>query len=273
MVDRVEQPHDVAVHLDGVRDGNLAFEQSPEALSDDRLAVSRRAVDEERVTRGGGGSHLVQHPVAEHQVRERLDDPLARRDRRHRVAVGLQVALILGQRHRGHARVVALFEEELRAPATLVRDPIPVRRGSDDGRSDDLDLVRQPKRLERRLDDRELEPEALGQVGADQIAQLIQLLQHQLRQEVVAEAGFGRGSRAPADARPAVTSATFLAGGSIVDIGVIESLHRAAPDMRRALPGSRAARRPAIRAALRGRVRTTGPPANTARWRPAPCPD
>ena len=127
-------------------------------------------------------------------MRERLDDAIARRDRRHRVAVGLQVALILVQRHRGHARVVALFEEELRAPATLVRDPIPVRRGSDDGRSDDLDLVRQPKRLERRLDDRELEPEALGQVGADQIAQLIQLLQHQLRQEVVAEARFGGGA-------------------------------------------------------------------------------
>ena len=84
MVDRVEHPDDLPFDLDRMRNGDFAVHQIANGLRDDRLAVARRAVDEHRVAGGNGRSDLVEHLVADDQVRERLPHAIARHVR-HRL--------------------------------------------------------------------------------------------------------------------------------------------------------------------------------------------
>ena len=122
MVHRVEEPDDVPFDFDRVRNGDLAVEQVPDGLGDHGLAVAGRAVDEHRVSGGDRGADLVEHPLAEHEVRERVAD--ARRASRCAAparTIRLQVFAILAQRHRRDADVVVLLQEQQRAPAALRR--------------------------------------------------------------------------------------------------------------------------------------------------------
>ena len=52
-----------------VRDGDVAVEQVADRLRDDRLAVAGRAVDEHRVAAVDRRAELIEHALAEHQVR------------------------------------------------------------------------------------------------------------------------------------------------------------------------------------------------------------
>ena len=65
--------------LDRVRDRDVAVEQIADRLRDDRLAVSGRAVDEHRVAGVDGRAELVEHAVADDQMRERLLERVPRR--------------------------------------------------------------------------------------------------------------------------------------------------------------------------------------------------
>ena len=55
-----------------VRDGDVAVEQAANRLRDDGLAVSRRAVDEHRMAGVDRGTELVEHAIADHEMRKRL---------------------------------------------------------------------------------------------------------------------------------------------------------------------------------------------------------
>ena len=70
------------------------------------------------------GPERIDHAVAEHQVPERLADPLARGAARHRRLVGLQVGGVLGQRHRRDADVVVLLQEQHRPGPAGVEDAV-----------------------------------------------------------------------------------------------------------------------------------------------------
>ena len=118
MNDGIEDLDDLAVGFDRAGDGDDAVEQVPDRLRDDRLSVSRRAVDEQRVRAVDGRSELIQHAFAQHQVRERLADAPAGRRLRHRSREPLHVRLVLDERHRRHADVMALFEEQQGTVAT-----------------------------------------------------------------------------------------------------------------------------------------------------------
>ena len=83
---------DVAFDLERMGNRDLAVEQVADRLGDDRLAVARRAVDEHRVRRADGGPDLVEHALAEHEVRERLAHAVACNRRGTAFAIGLRYA-------------------------------------------------------------------------------------------------------------------------------------------------------------------------------------
>ena len=72
MRDRIVDLDDLSVGLDGVGNGDDAVEDVLDALRDDRLAVSRRAVDEQRVGAVDRRAELIEHAIAQHEVAERL---------------------------------------------------------------------------------------------------------------------------------------------------------------------------------------------------------
>src|SRR5690242_16762235 len=78
MIDRIEQTNDGTFDVDGVRNANITMHQASDRLRDHRLSVARRAVHEHRMTGVDGRAHLVQHALADHEVRERVANTLAR---------------------------------------------------------------------------------------------------------------------------------------------------------------------------------------------------
>ena len=66
MIDRIEQPDDVALDLQSVRHCQLTVEQSTNSLGDDRLAVAGRSVHEHRMGRADGGANLIEDALAQH---------------------------------------------------------------------------------------------------------------------------------------------------------------------------------------------------------------
>ena len=108
VVDRVEHLDDVAVDVERVRNPHLAVEQVADRLRDDRLAVAGRPVDEERVPGVHGRTELIEHPLAQDEVRKRFPDlgagdqpGIGRLERHH-------VAAVLRHRHRRDAGVHAV---------------------------------------------------------------------------------------------------------------------------------------------------------------------
>ena len=84
VVHRVEQPHDLPLDLERMRDRDVAVEQVANRLRDDRLAVAGRAVDEQRVAGIDRGAELIEHALSEHQMLKRVADAVARRGARRR---------------------------------------------------------------------------------------------------------------------------------------------------------------------------------------------
>ena len=102
----------------------------------------------------------------------------------------MHVALVLRERHRRDADVVAALEKQRGASAAGVGDAVAVRRAADDAAADDLDLVLRLQELERRLDDRKRRARAAGQLGPGQLAGEVQRLEHELQDQVEPESGF-----------------------------------------------------------------------------------
>jgi len=103
---------------------DLAIEQVPDGLRDDGLPVARRAVDEQGVPGANRRADLVQDPIAQHQVRERLAHALGAHVVRHRLPETLHVPLVLNQRHRRHAHVLVAFQEQRGPSAPLIRNAV-----------------------------------------------------------------------------------------------------------------------------------------------------
>ena len=78
MHDGVEEAHDLALDLEGVRHVQVAVQQLLDGLGDDGLAIAGRPVDEHRVAGVDRGPELVHHAVADDEVREGLAHALAR---------------------------------------------------------------------------------------------------------------------------------------------------------------------------------------------------
>src|SRR5262249_36974256 len=68
MIDRIANTDDLALYGHRVRHCHIADEKISNGLRDDRLAVSGRTVDEQRMSRGDRRSQLIQHVVAEHEM-------------------------------------------------------------------------------------------------------------------------------------------------------------------------------------------------------------
>ena len=109
-------------------------------LRNDRLAVSRRAVDEHRVPRVDGRAELIEHALADDQMLERVADAVARGGAGRGLRKIEHVAPVLLERHRRDADVVVRFQEQRRPRTPGVRDAVAVRRPADHGAAGDLDL-------------------------------------------------------------------------------------------------------------------------------------
>ena len=123
MVDRVVQRDGLSIDVERVRQIHVAAERPPHALRDDRLAVSRRPVQEDRFAGVDGGAKPIEHLVLDDQMREAAAQPLAIDvaprclQRLHRCDVG-------GQRHRRRADVLIGVEILLCAIATEISFPV-----------------------------------------------------------------------------------------------------------------------------------------------------
>ena len=191
----IEDADDLALDRDRVRHGDVAVEQVADALRDHRLAVSRRAVDEQRVTGVHRRPEGIDHAVAEHEVPARLADPLARGAARHRGQVRLQVGGVLGQRHRGDADVVVLLQEQHRPGPAGVEDAVFVGRRAEHRPARHLDVPGIAQLGQRRLDHGETQPETAAQLGAGEVARQVQRLQDQLQYQIERQPGLGERQR------------------------------------------------------------------------------
>ena len=130
VVDRVVHRDQVAVDLDRVRHVHVAADGSSEALRDHRLAVARRAVEEQRLAGVDRGPELLEDVVADDEVREAaaqafaIDVAARGHQRSHLGDVG-------GQRNRRRPDVLAGVQIEPAAIASLVgqRVSVPGRSG------------------------------------------------------------------------------------------------------------------------------------------------
>ncbi len=91
MVDGVEELDDLPLDLDRMGNRDLAILQVADGLGDDRLSVPGRAVHEHRVSGRDRGPKLVEHLLADDEVRERVADACARDGARDGPAVRLEV--------------------------------------------------------------------------------------------------------------------------------------------------------------------------------------
>ena len=170
MVHGVEQPHDLPLDLERVRDRDVAVEQVANRLRDDRLAVAGRAVDEQRVAGIDGRAELIEHALPEHEVPEGIAKAVARRAARRRLLPVVEVGDIARERHRREADVLVVLEKDRHARAARVGDSIPVGRGPDHRAADDFDLVLRFQRVHRRLDGGESQAEPPRELRACQLA-------------------------------------------------------------------------------------------------------
>ena len=94
------------------------------------------------MTGGHRGSDLIEDAIAEHEMRERLAHALTVDRLRQRGGVRVHVRLILCERHRRDADVVALLEKENRPPPAGVGDAVLEGRPANHGAAEHLALMR-----------------------------------------------------------------------------------------------------------------------------------
>ena len=88
-----------------------------------------------------------------------------------------------------------MLQKQQCAPATLIRDPVAIRRTTNHRAAEDLALMRPLQKLEHRLDDRELQTDAPRQLQAGVVGGEVHHLQHELGEEVLRQPGLLEGTR------------------------------------------------------------------------------
>ena len=101
----------------------------------------------------------------------------------------MHVGLVLRERDRRHADVMAALEKEGCPDSSRIADPVAIRRAADHTATDDRNLLLDLEQIERRLNDVKLEPETSAQFGSGQLACEMQRLQHELQDQVERDAG------------------------------------------------------------------------------------
>ena len=104
VVDGVEQPHDLPLDLQRMRNRDVAVEQVANRLRDDRLAVAGRAVDEQRVAGIDRRAELIEHALPEDEMLKGIANAAARRGARRDLLPVVQVGDIARERHRRERR-------------------------------------------------------------------------------------------------------------------------------------------------------------------------
>ena len=149
---------------------------------------------------------MIEHALAEHEVRERFAHAAARDCPRHRRTVGLQIRDVLLERDRGHTHVLAALHEQHGALPAGICDAIAIRWSADAGATDDLALVQALDEIDGRLHDRELQTQALRDFDPRKLTGVVQQLQQQLNDEIKGEPGrFERHRRPRMERRGAIT--------------------------------------------------------------------
>ena len=195
MVHGVEQPHDLPLDFERMRNRDVAVEQVANRLRDDRLAVAGRAVDEQRVSGVDRRAELIEHALPEDEVLKGIAHATARRGVRRRLLPVVQVGDIARQRHRRNADILVVLEKDRDPRPARVGDAVSVRRGPRHRAADDLDLVLRFQRVDRGLDGREPQAEAPRELGAGQLAREVHVLQRELKEQVEREARLLEGYR------------------------------------------------------------------------------
>ena len=107
MVHRIEDPHDLAVDADGAGDPDLLPEGPRDPLGNARLAVARRAEEEQPAAGVHRRSEPIEHPLAEHEIAEGLAEVFGR-GLLPGQRLGLDARDVVFQRNRGGAEVGAV---------------------------------------------------------------------------------------------------------------------------------------------------------------------
>ena len=185
---------DSLLDLEGVRDRNLAILQVANRLGDYRLSIPRRAVHEHRVSGRNGRPELVEHLLADHQVRKGVADACARHGTRDHLAIRLEIGAVLVERDGCDTDVLVMFQKEQRAAAALIRDPVAVRRPPNHRAAGDFTLMGPLQKFEDRLDDRKLQTDSTRQLQARVIGGEVHHLQQELGEEVLRQPGLLEGT-------------------------------------------------------------------------------
>ena len=88
------------------------------------LPLPGRPVDEERVAAVDCRTELIEHALAQTSVRKASRTRLARGGLRHRLGERAHIGVVLRERHRRHAHVLTLLEEEQPAHAAGIGQAI-----------------------------------------------------------------------------------------------------------------------------------------------------
>ena len=194
MVDRIEQRDRLAVDVDGERHVHVAAERRAHPFRDHGLAVPGRAVQEYRFARVDRRPELLEHVVADDEMREALPHPIAldvparRRQRPHRLDVG-------GQRHRHRADVLIGGQVLRGAIAAEVGERVAEAGGPRSGGAPHLDDPFGPRVLDNRLEQGVGQPQPCGQRQPGRLAG-VQGLHEQLRDLIACDPRrFKRGGR------------------------------------------------------------------------------
>src|SRR4051794_8804315 len=160
MVDRIENTDDRPFDLEGVRNRDLALEQLADGLRDDGLAIPRGPVHEHRMAGIYRRPKLIEHLLANDQVRERIPDAIAGRGPGRSLQEFQHVPTVLVERHRRDTDIVVRLEKQGGALTAGVRDAVSVRRPADHRAPPDLNLPLRLEEIERRLDYRKIQTHA-----------------------------------------------------------------------------------------------------------------
>ena len=186
VVCRVEDPHDLAIDADRAGDPDLLSESPRDPLGNARLAVARRAEEEQSAAGVHRRSEAIEHPLAEHQIAEGLPQAFGR-GRLRGQRLGLDACNVVFQRDRSGTEIGAVVPVALGPFAAqigkLVQKIVHRRAGAIGEQLVVLQLAQQF------VDEDERQLELVGHFPAGGVAAGQQVLQGQRLDEAVVQPG------------------------------------------------------------------------------------
>ena len=179
---RIEDGDDAVLGQHGIRHVDVAaifVEEATEPLRDRRLAVARRAINENRTTAAHCRPQLIQ------QLRPD-DHPLKRFEQPFGITLnsgnGLRAALrdIRFERNRSRADITALLKRLARSRTAEIGQVEAVRRAADEVARRDFDALLILEESQAFVDQVERQPRVLSDIDSQQISVQVNLLQDQL---------------------------------------------------------------------------------------------